>query len=83
MDGLSFYFCFLYLSATEIDLGVYFSAVPGKVSQALVRAEAENQLVVTDEVNAIKRGINGDPTSSLLDMDDTQQSSGYSWSTRA
>jgi len=53
--------------------------VPGKVSQALVRVEAENQLVVSDEVNT----INDDPTSSLLDMDDPQQSSGYSWTTGA
>jgi len=51
--------------------------VPGKVIQALERVETENPLVLTDDVDKIGRGINGDPTSALLDMHDLQQSSGY------
>lgn len=47
---------------------IYFGTVPGRV---------------TDEERKIRRRINGDPASALLDMHDPQQRSGYSWTTSA
>jgi hypothetical protein len=61
----------------------YFSAVLGKVVQALARVETENPLVLIDEEHKIGRRINGDPASALLDMHDPLQRSGYSWTTSA
>jgi len=45
----------------------FFSALLGKIIQALKRIETENPLVLIDEVDKIGRGINGDPTSVLLE----------------
>lgn len=63
----------LSLSVAELN----FSALPGKIIQALKRVETENPLVLIDEVDKIGRGINGDPASALLEMLDPEQNNGF------
>ena len=53
------------------------SALPGKIIQALKRVETENALVLIDEVDKIGRGINGDPSSALLEMLDPEQNNSF------
>jgi ATP-dependent Lon protease len=43
----------------------------------LKRVGTENPLVLIDEVDKIGRGINGDPSSALLEMLDPEQNSGF------
>ena len=59
-----------------INLAAY-SALPGKIIQALKRVGTENPLVLIDEVDKIGRGINGDPASALLEMLDPEQNNSF------
>lgn len=54
-----------------------YSALPGKIIQALKRVETENPLVLIDEVDKIGRGYNGDPSSALLEMLDPEQNNSF------
>lgn len=53
------------------------SALPGKIIQALKRVGTENPLVLIDEVDKVGRGINGDPSSALLEMLDPEQNNAF------
>ena len=55
----------------------FFSALPGKIIQALKRVGTENPLVLIDEVDKIGRGHNGDPASALLEMLDPEQNTAF------
>ncbi|KIY44233.1 ATP-dependent protease La [Fistulina hepatica ATCC 64428] len=55
----------------------YVGALPGKIIQALKRVGTENPLVLIDEVDKIGRGINGDPSSALLEMLDPEQNASF------
>ncbi|KAJ7592405.1 ATP-dependent protease La [Mycena floridula] len=55
----------------------YVGALPGKIIQALKRVGTENPLVLIDEVDKIGRGINGDPSSALLEMLDPEQNNSF------
>lgn len=56
---------------------IRYSALPGKIIQALKRVGTENPLVLIDEVDKIGRGINGDPASALLEMLDPEQNNSF------
>ncbi|KAJ7052859.1 hypothetical protein C8F01DRAFT_1375659 [Mycena amicta] len=53
------------------------STLPGKIIQALKRVGTTNPLVLIDEVDKIGRGINGDPSSALLEMLDPEQNDAF------
>jgi len=55
----------------------YVGALPGKIIQALKRVGVENPLVLIDEVDKIGRGVNGDPSSALLEMLDPEQNNAF------
>ncbi|KAF8271154.1 hypothetical protein EI94DRAFT_1770519 [Lactarius quietus] len=57
--------------------GFPWSALPGKIIQALKRVGTENPLVLIDEVDKVGRGINGDPASALLEMLDPEQNNAF------
>jgi len=67
---------FFRLWKKTVSLSMY-SALPGKIIQALKRVETENPLVLIDEVDKIGRGINGDPASALLEMLDPEQNNSF------
>ena len=56
---------------------LHYSALPGKIIQALKRVGTENPLVLIDEVDKIGRGHNGDPASALLEMLDPEQNTAF------
>ncbi len=47
----------------------YVGALPGKTGHTLKRVRMENLLVLTGEVDKIGRGINGDPSSVIEDVE--------------
>ncbi|KAH8915685.1 ATP-dependent protease La [Atractiella rhizophila] len=55
----------------------YVGAMPGKMIQALKKVQAENPLILIDEVDKIGRGYNGDPSSALLEMLDPEQNASF------
>lgn len=56
----------------------YVGALPGKLIQALKKAQTENPLILLDEVDKIGRGgHNGDPSSALLEVLDPEQNSSF------
>ncbi|KAJ7055374.1 hypothetical protein C8F01DRAFT_1258989 [Mycena amicta] len=55
----------------------YVGALPGKIIQALKRVGTSNPLVLIDEVDKIGRGINGHPSSALLEMLDPEQNDAF------
>ncbi len=55
----------------------YVGALPGKMVQALKRVGTENPLVLIDEVDKMRGGVNGDPSSALLVMLDPEQNNAF------
>ncbi|EDQ89858.1 uncharacterized protein MONBRDRAFT_16820 [Monosiga brevicollis MX1] len=55
----------------------YVGAMPGKPIQCLKTTGTQNPLILLDEVDKIGRGVHGDPTSSLLELLDPAQNSGF------
>jgi Lon-like ATP-dependent protease len=55
----------------------YVGAMPGKAIQALKKVQAENPLILIDEIDKLGRGHQGDPASALLELLDPEQNSSF------
>lgn len=55
----------------------YVGAMPGKILQGLKRVEANNALVMLDEIDKVGASYQGDPASALLEVLDPEQNSSF------
>ncbi|MDX8394196.1 MAG: endopeptidase La [Mariprofundales bacterium] len=55
----------------------YIGALPGKVIQAMKKAEVKNPLILLDEVDKMGADVRGDPASALLEVLDHEQNHSF------
>lgn len=55
----------------------YIGSMPGRIVDALIRAQCMNPLILLDEIDKMASSVNGDPASAMLEVLDSAQNKSF------